>query len=61
MVRYRRVTKPIVHMLKERKGVEVKTRCLLDIKMKANQSIPDVGVTGWEKQVTCPGCVLPKR
>ncbi len=52
------MTRPIVHMLKERKGVEVKTRCLLDIKMKTGQSIPDVGVTGWEKEVTCPQCTL---
>jgi len=59
MVRYRRKARPIVHMLRERKGVEVKTRCYLDIKMKSNQALPDVHVTGWEKDVTCPQCQRP--
>lgn len=51
----------MIHMLKERKGNAVTTRCLLNIKMSSGQSLPDVHVTGWEKQVTCPKCVLPPR
>lgn len=57
-MKYRRVVRPKVHMLKERKGVEVTTRCLTGIKLKPGQALPDVHVTGWEKDVTCSQCRL---
>jgi hypothetical protein len=52
------MTRPIVHMLKDQKNRVITTRCLVSIQMKAGQSLPDVSVTGWEKDVTCPQCVL---
>jgi len=57
-MKYHRVSRKAVHMLKERKGPEVTTRCRLIIKMQPNQAIPDISVTGWEKDVTCKDCVL---
>ena len=45
-------------MLKERKGNEIRTRCLLDLTTKPNQPLGDISVTGWEIYVTCPGCRL---
>jgi hypothetical protein len=50
-----------IHMLKDRKGDQVTTRCGVAIKINSKQSINDLAVTGWEKRVTCPGCVLPGR
>lgn len=52
------MTRPIVHMLKDQKNRVITTRCLVSVQMKTGQSLPDVGVTGWEKDVTCPQCVL---
>ena len=48
-------------MLKSRKGDQVTTRCGLTIKINSTKAIDGIGVTGWEKRVTCPGCVLPGR
>jgi hypothetical protein len=58
MVRYRRVTRPIVHMLKEQKNRVVITRCLTETALKPGQALPEIYVTGWEKDVTCPQCLL---
>jgi len=48
-----------IHMLKDRKGDQVTTRCGVAIKINSKQSINDLAVTGWEKRVTCGGCKLP--
>lgn len=46
-------------MLKERTGKEVTTRCGTTIKINSTKAIDGIGVTGWEKRVTCEGCKLP--
>ena len=50
-----------IHMLKSRDGKEVTTRCGQTIKINSTKPIDAIGVTGWEKRVTCPGCKLPPK
>jgi hypothetical protein len=57
-MKYRRVVKTKVHMLKEQKNRIVITRCLTEIALKPGQALPEIYVTGWERDVTCPGCSL---
>jgi len=45
-----------IHMVKDRKGAVVTTRCGVTLKLKAGQGLPDIWVTGWEKEVVCPQC-----
>lgn len=51
----------MIHMLKSRDSAGVLTRCGALIKLKSGQSIRDIGVTGKEPEVTCPGCTLKGR
>lgn len=48
----------MIHMLKARDSAGVQTRCGETFKLKGGQTINDVDVTGVERLVTCPGCVL---
>ena len=51
----------MIHMLKERAGVLVTTRCLTVLKLKSGQRLSDIEVTGREHLITCPNCHLPTK
>lgn len=46
----------MIHMLKERTGSEVVTRCRKKLPIRSGQALPDIGVTGSERNVSCPDC-----
>lgn len=47
----------LMHMLKERKNNVAMTRCGLELKVGA-LGINQVGITGWESEVSCDDCEL---
>jgi len=51
----------VIHMLKERAGVLVTTRCREVLKLKSGQRLSDIEVTGREHLITCPNCHLPTK
>lgn len=46
-----------VHLVVAREANVATSRCGVKVKVKPKDRLADAGMTGWQSQVTCAGCL----